>query len=711
MSRWPDGLRLLVVVAVACSGKQPPTGVSTPPPARAPAAAEPATCRAPARPAASVEPTWVFRNLRVRAPVGMVQAPRRSGEPSGRWFLLDQYGVVHSFFENGAGEAVDARATDLSDRVYVNERWLGEVGLLGIALHPRFPSDPRVFLSYTARTHELVLRISSFRVREHVIDPASEVVLLEVPQPFENHNGGHLAFGPDGYLYIGTGDGGAAGDPFGHGQNKDTLLGAMLRIDVDRKEGKLAYGIVSDNPFVAGGGRAEIFAFGLRNPWRFSFDRETGELWAGDVGQDRWEEINLIVRGGNYGWNLREGRECFAPERPGCRAPGFEEPYFVVEHPLQAPRSISTGFVYRGARLPELVGRLVFGDYETGTVSALSLAADAGARSARELFGGVQASAFAEDEAGEQYVLDYGGNRVLRLDPSRGNDGLPRLLSETGCVEPSNPRALVSGAIPYDVAVPFWSDGAEKQRYLFLPRGTGLEVLPEGDLEVPYGTVLVKNFAHQGRLFETRFYVRHEDGEYSGYSYAWRSDGSDADLVESTRRGKVGGPTGALEWIFPGPEACHQCHTAAAGRTLGLELAQLNLPGQLERLAGLGVLESPVAGAPTLSTAEGSLEARARAYLHVNCSGCHRPQGPGRGALDLRYQVPLARSGVCEPSRLAVNRNPLVAPGHAEASPLFQRLSQRGEGSMPPLATLHVDREGAAVVAAWINAIGDCARE
>jgi hypothetical protein len=255
--------------------------------------------------------------------------------------------------------------------------------------------------------------------------------------------------------------------------------------------------------------------------------------------------------------------------------------------------------------------------------------------------------------------------------------------------------------------VPFWSDGADKQRYLFLPRGTGLEILPDGDLEVPYGSVLVKNFAHQGRLFETRFYVRHEDGEYSGYSYAWRADGSDAELVESTRRGQVG----ELDWIFPGPDACHQCHTAAAGRTLGLELAQLDVPGQLERLVGLGVLERPAAGVQPLSITEGSLEERARAYLHVNCSGCHRPQGPGRGALDLRYQVPLADSGVCEPSVLSVNGSVLVVPGHADASPLFQRLSQRGAGSMPPLATLRVDSEGAGVVAAWIEGMRDCARE
>lgn len=649
----------------------------------------------------------MFRNLKLRAPVGLVQASKRSGEPSGRWFLLDQYGVVHSFFENEAGEAADVRETDLKDRVYVNPRWLGEVGLLGIALHPRFPNDPRVFLSYTARRKELVLRISSFRVKEYVVDPASEVVVLDVPQPFENHNGGHLAFGPDGYLYIGTGDGGSGGDPLGHGQHTNTLLGAMLRIDIDRRSAALAYGIVPDNPFASGGGRAEIFALGLRNPWRFSFDRETGELWAGDVGQDRWEEINRVVRGGNYGWNLREGHECFQPEKPGCSGADFEEPYFVYEHPERSPRSISTGFVYRGSRLPGLVGRLVFGDYETGTVSALELGAEARTRTARELFGGVQASAFAEDEAGELYVLDYGGRRVLRLDRGRGGGELPQLLSRTGCVDPSDPRQLVSGAIPYEVAVPFWSDGVAKQRYLFLPPGSSLAVLSDGDLEVPRGSVLVKNFVHEGRPFETRFYVRHDDGEYSGYSYAWRDDGSDAELVESTHRGKVK----ALEWIFPGPEACHQCHTAAAGRTLGLELRQLAVPGQLERLVEMGALAGPIDGVEALSTSEGAPEARARAYLHVNCSGCHRPQGPGRGALDLRYTVPLARSGMCEPSLLSAQASALVMPRQASASPLFQRLSQRGAGSMPPLATLRVDSEGAALVAAWIDALGVCALE
>lgn len=695
-------------VLACASGESRPAPATPAPPEKARPAA--GSCRAPARPKALIKLTWRFRNLTMKAPVGLVQAPRVGAEVGGRWFLLEQYGRVYSFSEDAKGEAADIRVTDLTDRVYVNPRRLGEVGLLGMALHPRFPNDNRAFVTYVAKEPELALRLASFAVDAGRLDLASERVLLEVPEPYENHNGGHIAFGPDGFLYLSSGDGGSGGDPHGNGQNTETLLGTILRLDVDHKKANFAYGIPPDNPFAGGGGRAEIYAYGLRNPWRFSFDRESGELWSGDVGQEGWEELNRIERGGNYGWNAREGDGCFPPGKTDCDSEGFVDPVYVYAHPRGDPRSVTSGFVYRGARLPALVGRLVFGDYETGSISAVDLSSASGQPTATPLVrSGYQVSAFAEDQAGELYVLDYGGNRVLRLDPAPPGKTLPRLLSETGCVDPQAPEVPVAEAVPYDVAVPFWSDGANKERFVVLPPGQTLSVHPDGDLELPRGGVVMKSFSHAGRRLETRFYVRHADGEYSGYSYAWRADGSDAELVEATRVESMGD----FEWTFPGPEACHQCHTAPAGRTLGLELRQLALgePGgsQLSRLVERGVLAAMPRGVEALSTSRGTSERRARSYLHVNCSSCHRPQGPARGTLDVRFDTPLSGSGLCELSSFSRTPRALVVPGHSSASELWVRLVRRDQGGMPPLASLQVDAVGAALVARWIDGLGNCA--
>jgi len=236
-----------------------------------------------------------------------------------------------------------------------------------------------------------------------------------VDQPFLNHNGGQIAFGPDGLLYVGLGDGGSGGDPLGHAQDTSTLLGSILRIDVDRGT---PYAVPPDNPFAAGGGRPEIFAWGLRNPWRWSFDRETGELWCGDVGQNRWEEVDRIRRGGNYGWNVREGAHCFASAE--CDSAGLIEP--VAEYSHDEGCSITGGYVYRGATLPQISGAYVYGDFCSGRIWGL-FSAGGGALAPRLLAeSGLQISSFAEDHDGELYVVDYGGG-IHRLasapEPSR----------------------------------------------------------------------------------------------------------------------------------------------------------------------------------------------------------------------------------------------------------------------------------------------------
>ena len=299
----------------------------------------------------------------------------------------DRLGFVLGFesFPNGDGEvALVAREghlwrwdtgrgdeptlfADISDRVHAG----GEEGLLGLAFSPAYPSDRQLYLYYSAAGPRRSV-LSRFTVVGETVDAASEEILLEVAQPFANHNGGQLTFGPDGMLYLALGDGGSGGDPLGHGQNLTTLLGSILRLHVSAPG---PYRIPLDNPFVdLPGAQPEIFAHGLRNPWRFSFDSATGALWAGDVGQGAWEEVDRIVAGGNYGWNILEGFACFTT--PDCDRTGLQLPRAVYGHDDQGGCSITGGFVYRGAALPELDGWYLYGDLCSGRLWALNTADD-----------------------------------------------------------------------------------------------------------------------------------------------------------------------------------------------------------------------------------------------------------------------------------------------------------------------------------------------
>ncbi len=674
-----------------------------------------AVCVAPPRPAAAIDLVQVFTDLELETPVALEQATRQQDEPSGRWYIVDQHGLVHSFFENEDGTVFDVKTSDLTDRVAIREEQLDERGLLGLALHPSFPLDPRVFLGYTASDGGLVSRVSSFEVTAGELDLDSEIILIQVPQPYTNHNGGHVVFGPDGYLYAGLGDGGNGGDPQGNGQNTETLLGAILRIDVDDVGEDTAYAIPEDNPFADDGGLPEIYAYGLRNPWRFSFDRASGELWAGDVGQDTWEEIHVIEKGGNHGWDVWEGQACYPPEVTDCEEAGFVRAIHQYRNPPgNDARSVTGGFVYRGAQMPELVGKYIFADYITGDVWQLERTRD-GADVELLLASGVLISSFAEGQDGELYALDRGRGRVLRIDPGdQAGSALPAKLTDTGCVDPEEPQRLADSVIPYDVALPFWSDGAEKERYMVLPEGKTLDVQSDGDIEIPNGAMLIKNFRADGKLFETRFYVRHDDGEYSGYSYKWNADGSNAELVETTQEAKVGD----RDWVFPGRGDCNRCHTAAAGRSLGLELRQLDITdddgeSQLERLTQAGVFDTKptsVEAFPSIHS-DAALETRARAYLHVNCSSCHRPAGPARVRLDLRFERSLAQSGLCETAELGnldTAEGAYIAPGSAADSVVHARISRRDGEGMPPLASNLVDESGADLISDWIESLSSC---
>lgn len=364
--------------------------------------------------AADVSVERAFSSLNFSNPVALKQAPADDT----RWYVVEKNGVIRSF-ANDAASSTTTVFVDISTRV---NSGVSEGGLLGMAFHPSFPSTPDVFVSYTASGSALVSTVSRFTLDNSgdVLDPGSEQILLQITQPQTNHNGGDIAFGPDGNLYASFGDGGGGGDPAENGQNTGNLLGTIVRINVD---GAAPYTIPSDNPFAqnalcrTGVGAAdcpEIFAYGLRNPWRMSFDSSTGSLWVGDVGQGAWEEINRLTVGGNYGWNDREGAHCFDP-MTAC-AMGFEEP--VTEYDHSVGQSITGGYVYRGNGVSGLSGFYVFGDYVSGAL--LAVAADAQPTAAAESIGdsGFNISAFAEGIDQEIYLLNYGAGSVHRLIPA-----------------------------------------------------------------------------------------------------------------------------------------------------------------------------------------------------------------------------------------------------------------------------------------------------
>lgn len=335
-------------------------------------------------------------------------------DDTGRLFLALQPGRIVVFAND---RQVTAATTFLDIRGRVSDRG-EEEGLLGLAFDPDYRSNGYFYVYYSASgpRRSVVSRFSVSRTDSNLADPDSERVILEIPQPYANHNGGQVVFGPDGHLYIGLGDGGARDDPHGNGQNRATLLGSILRIDVGTVDETGVYSIPPGNPFAGrdSEARGEIWAYGLRNPWRFTFDRETGDLWAADVGQNRLEEVDIIVAGRNYGWNLMEGSTCFPAPDSRCDRDGLV--LSVAEYGRGDGCSVTGGYVYRGSRLPSLYGAYVYGDYCSGKIWALRFDGDRVTEHLEIVDSELRIASFGEDSSGELYVLSF-DERIYRLTP------------------------------------------------------------------------------------------------------------------------------------------------------------------------------------------------------------------------------------------------------------------------------------------------------
>ena len=374
--------------AAEASGPAPPPALEEPPPVEA-------------LPLALVELEPAFPGIELDRMVLLTHA----GDDTGRLFVVLQPGRI-VVFENDPG--VESTHTFLDIRERVSDAG-NEEGLLGLAFDPAYVENGYFYVYYSAARprRSVISRFSVSPGDPNRADSGSELVFMEVEQPYSNHNGGHLVFGPDGMLYVGLGDGGAAGDPQGNGQDTSTLLGSILRIDVSRLDDLGTYEVPEDNPFAGRGGaaRGEIWAYGLRNPWRFSFDRETGTLWAADVGQNLYEEIDIIRPGLNYGWNVMEGSHCFRQQ--GCDAQGLTMP--VAEYGRDGGCSVTGGHVYRGRRIPSLYGAYLYGDFCSGKIWALRHDGAAVTEHMEIADTGLSISSFGEDPSGEVYVLTFEG--------------------------------------------------------------------------------------------------------------------------------------------------------------------------------------------------------------------------------------------------------------------------------------------------------------
>jgi len=684
------------------------------------------SCVAPAKIAAggaAIQLQRVFPNLTFNQPLAMMQAP---GDSS-RWFVVQKGGTARVFPNTANSTASDFIALTVNSS--------SEGGLLGMAFHPQWATNRQAFVSFTEGT-PMVSVVARFTSTDDgtALNPATRTDIIRVNQPFPNHNGGQIAFGPDGFLYFGLGDGGNGGDrPQMAGQDTTDLLGSILRLDVDTSGAP--YEIPPDNPFaaaamctadhtVSANNCPEIYAWGFRNPWRWSFDSATGDLWAGDVGEDAFEEIDRVQRGGNYGWNCREGLSAYN----GCPTPAsaFVDPVHAYGRTLGT--SVTGGYVYRGSALPQLVGSYLFSDYGSGRIWRLVSNGSGGFTSEELLDSSLSVSSFGQGDDGELYVVDIAGgglHKIVSVGAGTPTSPVPTLLSQTGCVSAQNRSQPASGLIPYAPAAPFWSDDATKERWLAIPNGTSIGRGVDGDFSLPNGTVLMQHFRLNNQLVETRLFMRHPDGDWAGYSYEWNAQQTDATLVQGGKTVAVG----SQSWIFPSSGQCLTCHTAAAGYSLGLEAAQLNrdftyastgrAANELRTLDAITMFTTPL-GDPALQPSmpdpfdtSAPLAQRARAYLHTNCANCHRAGGPAPSSMDLRYSTLLSSTNACgvspQSGDLGIGAAArIVAPGSAASSVLVARTNRRDANGMPPLASGIVDAAGVALLQQWIDSLTTC---
>ncbi|MFO1021509.1 MAG: PQQ-dependent sugar dehydrogenase [Planctomycetales bacterium] len=677
----------------------------------------------------------LWPKLKFNSPVDLTFPP--GGD---RMFVVEQYGKIFSFPTQG-----DPATADLALDFKTFQPKAGQS--YALAFHPRFAENRFCYICYILEgTLPNGTRVSRFKVKDTnppTIDPASEVILIEWLAG--GHNGCALKFGPDGYLYISTGDGAGPSPPDGldTGQNLTDLLSCILRIDVDHPGKETKYSIPRDNPFVDyPGARGEIWAYGLRNPWRMSFDPRNGNLWVGDVGWELWELLFRVEKGANFGWSVMEGRQSVRPTAKLGPTPIIPP---VIEHPHSEAASITGGVAYYGQKLPELQGKYIYGDFETGKIWSL-LYEQGSVKQHRELLDTpLKIVCFSDTPQGELCILDFagGGIHTLARNPKQGQPHFfPRKLSETGLFASTRDQTPAPGVIPYSLVAEPWQDGATAERWIALSEKSAVSlnkdsgnVGSKGPLLFPEQSLFVKTLSipspsgSQPRKIETQ--ILHIYQGYSlGYSYRWNEDQTDAELVDASgREDLIKWPTEkksesprTYRWHFHSRAECVRCHNPWTSFVIGFTPEQLDRPltiegkseNQLARFKGWGLIASDVMPTkPGLwadpSSASASLENRARTYLHLNCAHCHRMSAGGSTNIELNYDFPLDKTHTVGirplQGMLGLHQAQIVSAGDPYRSVLFYRLAKIGTGHMPHIGAHEVDDHALRLIHEWIRAI------
>lgn len=663
-----------------------------------------------------------FPKLKFKAPLYLINLPG-----SDRLLVVEQKGKILSFKNDAATDSTDV-FLELKDR-----------DAYSIIFHPKFLENRIAYVFSNGPNAETKKknRISRFTVTAEMprrCDPQSEFVIIEWVS--NGHNGGDMAFGPDGYLYISSGDGTSDSDGDLTGQDIRDLTSGMLRLDVERPDPGKGYAVPKDNPFLSiPDARPELWAYGFRNPWRIYFDLPNNRLWVGDIGQDLWEMIHIVKRGANYGWSVNEGSHPFYLERK--RGPTPISPP-TIEHPHSEARSITGGVVYYGSKFKDLIGAYVYGDYGTGKIWACRCEGDKITWHREIADTPYQILSFGSDQAGEIYFVDYAGGLVYGLEPippEKDPPQFPTRLSQTGLFQSVAGHKTEPALIPYSVNSPLWSDNAYKERFIALPEMTQVDYNEKSAWKFPERTVLVKTFsleeqegnAATRRRIETRLLLL-QQGEWTGYSYLWNDEQTDATLVEpagtdrtfTIRPASGAGPSRSQAWHYPSRAECMVCHSRAASYVLGLTTAQMNknhdyggvIANQIRTLDHLGIFKAKVtdpvkaAKLPDPHDATIDLEQRVRSYLQSNCAQCHVAAGGGNAAMELGFSTPLEKTMIVgvrpQHDTFGIQDAKLVAPGDPDHSILLQRLTRTGRGRMPPLATSIVDEKAAGLFREWI---------
>ncbi|MFO0966226.1 MAG: PQQ-dependent sugar dehydrogenase [Gemmataceae bacterium] len=708
-----------------------------------------------------------FPHLTFKNPLHLTTAPGIH-----RFFVCEQGARIYSFPIDLAVKKADL-VIDLRKEIKTVDpkRSSGIGDLYALVFHPRFTENRYCYVCYIlnpkgSKQLEDGSRISRFRLTDTDpprIDPASEKIIITWLGG--GHNGCDLHFGPDGYLYISTGDGAGPNPPDGltTGQDNSDLLSCILRIDVDHPDkgepggvsSRRNYSIPSDNPFVkTPGNRPEIWAYGFRNPWRMSFDRKTGRLWVGDVGWESWEMIYCVKKGGNYGWSIMEGPQPVRPETKRGPTP-ILPPALALPHSESA--SITGGYVYHGKLNPDLKGLYLFGDWVTRKVWGAKLDGDKIVSFEELAATKERVVAFGLDHDRELYYVNHDeAGSIHKLVPNEAvkayRKDFPRKLSETGLFADVKKQVPMDGVVPFSVNAELWADHASAERFVALP-GTSVAKIyssqppwpnNSGEVYFPGDGVLVKTLSMEmergnpksRRKLETQ--ILHFDGDWHAYTYAWNDEQTDASLVDAKgmdRELKIvdaKAPGGKREqrWHFASRTECMTCHNPWSGYTLAFNPTQLNrnhdyhgvVDHQFRALEHAGMItfldrdwdkkvEKP-RKAPTERLVDpydpaNDIQQRARSYLHVNCSHCHQFGAGGTATIDLRHGVALDSTKMLgvRPSQgtFEIAGASIVAPGDPFKSVLFYRLAKLGPGRMPHMGSEVIDERGLALIRDWIR--------